>query len=158
MSWAGILALQMRPLLCALVSSLVPTRMAPAPVLVWVYSDGAWRAWCPAGQGQGKRRKTTREGDGMPAGAAAGCPRDEHTGQSQRRSRPDTDSIKTGKKESLKSASRLGRRAESLLPLEARPDSPVPTLQGPCGRSPKRRRRKAVRDRLALQGGTGDFT
>ena len=51
---------------------------------------------------QHKRRKTTREGDGMPAGAAAGCPRDEHTGQSQRRSRPDTDSIKTGKKESLK--------------------------------------------------------
>ena len=44
----------MRPLLCALVSSLVPTRMAPAPVLVWVYSDGAWRAWCPAGQGQGQ--------------------------------------------------------------------------------------------------------
>ena len=25
------------------------------------------------------------------------------------------------------------------LPLEMRPDSPVPTLQGPCGRSPKRR-------------------
>ena len=25
------------------------------------------------------------------------------------------------------------------LPLETRPDSPVPTLQGPCGRSPKRR-------------------
>ena len=57
MSWAGILALQMRPLLCALVSSLVPTRMAPAPVLVWVYSDGAWRAWCPAGQGQGVGRQ-----------------------------------------------------------------------------------------------------
>lgn len=57
MSWAGILALQMRPLLCALVSSLVPTRMAPAPVLVWVYSDGAWRVWCPAGQGQGVGRQ-----------------------------------------------------------------------------------------------------
>ena len=79
---------------------------------------------------------------------------------------------------------------------KTRPDSPVPTLQGPCGQSPKRRgslrflpplevrpssvapdpaesrgappppqdpsplfggRRKAVRDRLALQGGTGHF-
>ena len=34
----------------------------------------------------------------MTAGAEAGCPRDEHTSQSQRRSRPDTDSKKTGGK------------------------------------------------------------
>ena len=39
----------------------------------------------------------------------------------------------------LSSHEQLERQAEFITPHKTRSDSPVPTLQGPCGRSPKRR-------------------
>ena len=39
----------------------------------------------------------------------------------------------------LRPPERLKRQAEFRYSDKTRPDSPVPTLQGPCGRSPKRR-------------------
>ena len=39
----------------------------------------------------------------------------------------------------LRPPERLERQAEFPSSDKTRPDSPVPTLQGPCGRSPKRR-------------------
>ena len=39
----------------------------------------------------------------------------------------------------LRPPERLERQAEFRYSDKTRPDSPVPTLQGPCGRSPKRR-------------------
>ena len=39
----------------------------------------------------------------------------------------------------LRPTERLERQAEFHYSDKMRPDSPIPTLQGPCGRSPKRR-------------------